>query len=130
MKKKQKKDTLSTPLNVSDNMESVDSPSNKLSYKTLIVHGTKYRTLYTKKYESRNKWQQKNDKHILSFIPGTVLELFVKNGEKVQENQPLLVLEAMKMENTIFAPFSGTVKAVNIKLGDRVPKDTLMIEFE
>lgn len=130
MTKEQNKDIPNEPLNVSDDIKCVDHLNNKLNCETLIVHGTKYRTLYTKKYINRKKWQKENEKHILSFIPGTILELFVKSGEKVQAGQPLLVLEAMKMENTIFAPFSGTVKVVNIKLGDKVPKNTLILEFE
>lgn len=98
--------------------------------KTLIVHGTKYKTLFTNKYENRNKWKKPNEKLITSFIPGTINEVFVRNGEKVTKDQPLLVLEAMKMENTIFAPNSGTVKLVQVKPLDRVPKGFLMIEFE
>jgi len=54
----------------------------------------------------------------------------VKDGEKVQKDQPLLILEAMKMENTIFAPFTGVVKKVFIKEGDRTPKGQLLLEFE
>lgn len=98
--------------------------------KTLIVHGTKYKTLYSNKYQNRKKWNKPNEKHIISFIPGTVNEVFVRNGEKVRKDQPLLVLEAMKMENTIFAPQTGTVKLVQVKPQDRVPKGFLMIEFE
>jgi biotin carboxyl carrier protein len=98
--------------------------------KTLIVHGTKYKTLFTNKYENRKKWEKPNDKLIVSFIPGTINEVFVRNGESVRKDQPLLVLEAMKMENTIFAPANGKVKLVQVKPQDRVPKGFLMIEFE
>jgi len=98
--------------------------------KTLIVHGTKYKTLYTDKYENRKKWQKPDEKQIMSFIPGTINDVFVRDGEHVRKDQPLLVLEAMKMENTIFAPIDGQVKLVQVKKNDRVPKGFLMIEFE
>ena len=41
----------------------------------------------------------------------------------------MLVLEAMKMENDILSPINGTIKAINIKAGDRVAKNELIIEF-
>ncbi len=103
---------------------------HKGNCKTLIVHGTKYKTLFTNKYENRKKWYKPNEKHILSFIPGTINEVFIRNGEKVKKGQPLLVMEAMKMENTIFSPHDGTIKLVQVKEHDKVPKGVLMIEFE
>jgi biotin carboxyl carrier protein len=108
-----------------------DNYSNqKGKCKALIVHGTKYKTLYTNKYENRKKWQKPNEKQIMSFIPGTINEVFVRDGEHVRKEQPLLVLEAMKMENTIFAPIDGQIKVVQVKKNDKVPKGLLMIEFE
>lgn len=99
-------------------------------FHTIVVQGTEYKTLVNKKYLNRKKWEQVNEKHILSYIPGTITELFVKDGDTVKKNQPLLILEAMKMENTIFAPFDGKLKKVNVEAGNRVPKGELMIEFE
>jgi biotin carboxyl carrier protein len=107
-----------------------ESTKHKSMCKTLIVHGTKYKTLFSNKYENRKKWNKPNEKHIFSFIPGTINEVFVRDGEKVRKDQPLLVLEAMKMENTIFAPHTGIIKLVQVKPKDRVPKGFLMIEFE
>lgn len=99
-------------------------------FHTLVVQGTEYKTLVNKKYLNRKKWEQVNEKHILSYIPGTVIKIFVKDGATVKKNQPLLILEAMKMENTIFAPFDGTLKAIKVEIGKRIPKGELMIEFE
>ncbi|MBN1118312.1 MAG: acetyl-CoA carboxylase biotin carboxyl carrier protein subunit [Bacteroidales bacterium] len=109
---------------------SVDSEKTTAKYQTLIVHGTKFRTLFNKKYENRKKWSKPNENHILSFIPGTILKVMVKEGQKVSKDTPLLILEAMKMENTLFAPISGKVKKVNVKANDKVPKGTLLIELE
>lgn len=110
--------------------QSAMSSGEKPKFHTLEVQGTKYKTFVNKKYLNRKKWEQENEKHILSYIPGTILEVLVKNGDKVKKNQPLLKLEAMKMENTIFAPFNGKLKKVNVETGNRVPKGTVMIEFE
>ena len=50
-------------------------------------------------------------------IPGTVLEVFVKVGDKIEAGQPVLKLEAMKMENTISAPISGKVTSITVAKG-------------
>ncbi|MFW6206162.1 MAG: biotin/lipoyl-containing protein [Gemmatimonadota bacterium] len=53
-------------------------------------------------------------------IPGQVLEIKVSEGEKVQDGQPLLVMEAMKMENVITSPANGTVGKILVNTGDAV----------
>lgn len=53
-------------------------------------------------------------------MPGTILKIFVEPGEQVAENQPLLILEAMKMENQIVASTSGTVTGIHVKEGQAV----------
>lgn len=53
-------------------------------------------------------------------LPGTILDVKVNVGDKVSEGQCLLVLEAMKMENSIEATVSGTVKSVDVRAGDAV----------
>jgi len=109
---------------------SVDKDGNALEYKTLVVHSAKYKTLYTEKYTNRKKWVKASDRHETSFIPGTILNLYVKEGDVIKKGQPLLILEAMKMENTIYAPFDGKIKQINVKEGDRIPKGVLMLEYE
>jgi biotin carboxyl carrier protein len=98
--------------------------------KELNIMGDVYHTTYSKKYENRKKWSKPNIKEVISFIPGTIREVLVKEGDTVAFEQKLLVLEAMKMMNTIYAPIAGKIKKINIKTGDCLPKGTLMIEFE
>jgi biotin carboxyl carrier protein len=98
--------------------------------KKLNINGDIYYTTFTRKYENRQPWSKPNKKEVISFIPGTVRQILIKEGDTVSAEQILLVLEAMKMMNTIYAPISGKIKTVKIKVGDRIPKGTLMIEFE
>lgn len=63
-------------------------------------------------------------------IPGVIMSLNVKVGDTVKENDLLLVLEAMKMENSIVAEKSGVISAVNVTVGQQVLQGEAMIEFE
>jgi biotin carboxyl carrier protein len=107
-----------------------DCASMKIRCKTLIIHGVKYRTTYTRKYENRKKWVKPNYKHLISFIPGTIEDIFVKEGDTVTKGEKLLVLEAMKMLNSIEVPMDGKIQRIHVKKGDKIPKGFLMIEFE
>lgn len=63
-------------------------------------------------------------------IPGSILSVYVKNGDEVQAGQPLYKMEAMKMENEINSRVSGTVAAVHVGPGDNVAQgqELLLIE--
>ena len=62
-------------------------------------------------------------------MPGTILDVMVKNGQRVREGQTLLVMEAMKMENRIQAPRAGEVTAVYFQNGDRVDMGANLVEI-
>jgi biotin carboxyl carrier protein len=62
-------------------------------------------------------------------MPGLIIDLKVKEGDAVQQNDPLLILEAMKMENIIKSPGEGIVKSIKIKKGQSVEKNQVLIEF-
>ncbi len=72
----------------------------------------------------------KNITSIYAPMPGLILEINVKQGQEVQEDEPLLILEAMKMENVISSPRNGTIKSIAVTQGDTVEKKHLLIEFE
>ncbi len=63
-------------------------------------------------------------------MPGLVLSISVEAGQEVKEGEPLLILEAMKMENVIKAVADGVVKAISVKQGAAVEKGQLLIEIE
>ena len=62
-------------------------------------------------------------------MPGKVVKVLVKEGERVEPGQTLLILEAMKMENEIKAHVSGTVEKICINVGDALESGVLMIEL-
>ncbi|MCW3786357.1 biotin/lipoyl-containing protein [Plebeiibacterium sediminum] len=94
------------------------------------VHTMEYQTKVTKKYANRKAWQAPDPNEIKSYIPGTIIKINVKVGDKVKEGESLLVLEAMKMQNQIAMPFDGTVKEICVKEGDKIPKNELMVVIE
>ncbi|NOZ10596.1 MAG: sodium-extruding oxaloacetate decarboxylase subunit alpha [Gammaproteobacteria bacterium] len=67
---------------------------------------------------------------VTSSMPGTIVDVSVAEGDKVSAGDPVLVIEAMKMENEVPAPISGIVKAVHVSKGDKVNPDEALIEIE
>ena len=68
--------------------------------------------------------------HVVSPMPGTVADVKVAVGDAVTARQPLVVLEAMKMELPVTAPFDATVAALHVTAGDRVAGGELLVELE
>jgi 3-methylcrotonyl-CoA carboxylase alpha subunit len=62
-------------------------------------------------------------------LPGVVAAVAVKTGQVVAVGEVLMVIEAMKMEHTISAPFAGTVQAIHFVRGDRVPEGSELLEL-
>jgi acetyl-CoA/propionyl-CoA carboxylase biotin carboxyl carrier protein len=63
-------------------------------------------------------------------MPGTVIKVLVEPGARVSARQPLVVLEAMKMETPLVAPYDATVRAVRVAEGDRVAGGALLVELD
>jgi biotin carboxyl carrier protein len=99
-------------------------------YQTFVVNSAKYKTLYTKKFEMRQKWERPNPKEIRSYIPGTIIKMCAKPGQEMKEGECLLILEAMKMENKIEMPFDGRIKEIHVEEGVKIPKDVVMVTIE
>ncbi|MCF8239820.1 MAG: acetyl-CoA carboxylase biotin carboxyl carrier protein subunit [Melioribacteraceae bacterium] len=62
-------------------------------------------------------------------LPGTILEVKIKVGDKINVDDTLLIMEAMKMENNIKADRSGTVKEIKVNNGDSVLEGDLLVEI-
>jgi len=67
---------------------------------------------------------------IAAGMPGKIVKVIVKKGDKVSANQVMIVMEAMKMENDIKAPHEVTVKEVKVKEGDSVESGAVLVIFE
>lgn len=63
-------------------------------------------------------------------MPGKVVKLLVGEGDEVTKKQPLVIVEAMKMENQVNSPSDGKVKKINFADGDQVDTDTPIIELD
>ncbi len=62
-------------------------------------------------------------------MPGLIIDLKIKAGDFVMQGDPLLILEAMKMENILKSPGDGEIKIVKVKKGDNVERGQVLIEF-
>ncbi|MDQ3995272.1 MAG: ATP-grasp domain-containing protein [Actinomycetota bacterium] len=63
-------------------------------------------------------------------MPGTVIRVLARPGDRVEAREPLVVLEAMKMETPLSSPYEATVRNVNVAEGDRVAGGAVLVEFE
>jgi len=104
--------------------------AKKENLETLTINETEYKTQLTKKFRARKNWERPNEKMIKAFIPGNILKIFVKEGQKVKVGSKLLILEAMKMKNVVTSPVVGTIKSINVIEGIMVPNRKLLIEIE
>ncbi|MGB0427588.1 MAG: biotin/lipoyl-containing protein [Flavobacteriales bacterium] len=72
----------------------------------------------------------KKDNDYKAQMPGLIIDIRVQVGDEVKKGDPLLVLEAMKMENIIKSPSDQTIKSIKVEIGQAVEKKQLLIEFE
>ena len=105
-------------------------PAPTTSYTPLLIDDAVYHTKTNRMYDNRKPYQPIDPKKVTSFMPGNIQEVFVSAGDEVDEGDRLCILEAMKMKNIIIAPLKGVVKVINVAVGERVPKNHVLIELE
>ena len=118
---------------------------NKLFYFTIQRNGPIYKfnhkgtevelKVLTDRHTELNKLMiprkdEDKSKFLLSPMPGLLTSILVKEKDKVEENQPLAIIEAMKMENIIKAEKASKVKKINCSNGDSLEVDQVILEFE
>jgi len=114
----------------------VELESKHQNYYEILINGKCYTySVETSFSMERKKMLEKREgessiNEIISPMPGKIIEIFVEEGSQVHEGDPLIILEAMKMQNEILCSSSGVVKKVNIKKEQNVMKDELMIKIE
>jgi pyruvate carboxylase len=98
--------------------------SNGKQPPTVFVNGSYFQIAYDRNADvpNRNRTRPlaKGPMDIQASMPGKIVKILVKVGQKIEKGQALLVLEAMKMENEIAAPQSGTLKAIHVDSGQSV----------
>lgn len=62
-------------------------------------------------------------------LPGVILDVKVSVGDEVSEGQDILIMEAMKMENSIQSPYHGTVKSIKVRRDDSVQEGDILMEI-
>ena len=97
---------------------------------SINIDNVRYKTTLTKMFLSRKPYVPVNPKLVVSFIPGTIVKMCVKVGDKVKKGDKLIVLEAMKMKNELMASMDGVIKNVNVQAGERVVRNQPLIEFK
>lgn len=97
---------------------------------TLNINSILYKTRLSRKFINRKPYKKADQRIILSFIPGTVLEIMVREGQKVKAGDDLMILDAMKMQNKLKSTADGTVKKIFVSKGNRVAKGTRLIEMK
>ncbi|WP_303219923.1 pyruvate carboxylase, partial [Enterococcus asini] len=78
--------------------------------------------------QTKRKAEPTNKEQIGATMPGSVLEIFVKKGDRVKQGDTLMVTEAMKMETAIEARYDGEVKHIYVEAGETIAQDDLLIE--
>ncbi len=111
-------------------MKKKELVNKEVEYKMLNIEDTKYKTIITKKFENRKVWQIADPSLVSSLIPGTVSKIYINEGDSIIEGDKLLVIDAMKMKNTIKVPYSGVIRKVNVTEGQSIPKGFIMIELD
>lgn len=101
---------------------------NTLGY--LNIDTSIYKTRISRKFQNRKPYHPADPKIILSFIPGTVLEILIKAGQAVKMGDDLMILDAMKMQNRLKCNMDGIVKSISVKKGDKVSKGTVLLNLE
>jgi biotin carboxyl carrier protein len=103
---------------------------NSENLKSLNINSTIYKTRLSGKFEKRKPYQPANPGLVSSFIPGTIIDILVKVGQKVTKGDEMVILDAMKMQNRLKSAIDGKVKKINVGKGDKVSKGAVILEIE
>ena len=102
----------------------------------LLINGNRYKVSLEDQYDVLLKSMgmgsnsSKKLKHLKAPMPGLVLDVLINAGDEVKKDAPLIVLEAMKMENVIKSPGEAKVSSVEVSKGAAVEKNEVLIHFE
>ena len=89
-----------------------------------------YKTRLSTRFRNRKDFKPDDPRFVFSVIPGTITDILVTPGQGVKRGDPLMILDAMKMQNQLKCKLDGSVKKILVQKGDKVPKGTLLLEME
>lgn len=96
----------------------------------LNIDTSLYKTRISNKFRNRKPYKKPDPRSVFSIIPGTIMDILVKPGQKVKKGDELMILEAMKMQNMLKTVSGGKIRLLAVKKGDKVAKGTLLLEME
>jgi len=96
----------------------------------LNINTILYKTRLSPKFINRKVYKPSNPKMILSYLPGTVIDILVKEDQQVRKGEDLVILDAMKMQNIMKCNIDGTIMKIHVKKGDKVSKGTVLMELK
>jgi biotin carboxyl carrier protein len=103
--------------------------NEKPEFQKLVIDEISYETRFTKKFQDRKKYVAPDPNSVRCVIPGVILKINVKQGQKVRKGDSLCILEAMKMQNDILCPFDAKIKTISVEPGRMVAKGELLMEL-
>ncbi|MFO7658489.1 MAG: biotin/lipoyl-containing protein [Bacteroidales bacterium] len=119
--------------NVKYLVEITDKNQNKY---TVMINGVSYSftvespiSYLRKKYLAKHQTKSKVEM-VIAPMPGKIIDLLVEENAEIKMGEPVLILEAMKMQNEIISHVAGKVKKIHVKQNDSVAKDEVLIEIE
>jgi len=111
---------------IDKNQNQFEVSVNGISYSISVESPFSYKR---KKFLAKNVQESKIE-HVQAPMPGKIVELLVEENQMVKQGDPLLILEAMKMQNEILSNINGKILSINFGPDDTVMKDDILIEVE
>ena len=99
--------------------------------KTIYIHSVDFGNVsmeVAERYPSNEK--EKQERGYISPMPSLVVDVFVKKGDKIKRNQPLIVLSSMKMENTLYSNEDGVIDLVNVVKGENIQAGHILLKIK
>ncbi len=93
------------------------------------IDGTDYLTRLTRKVRDREPWRPADTSAVTTLIPGVIVRVLVRPGQRIRRGDGVVVLEAMKMRNEVQSAWEGTVEAVLVEAGQTVPKGAVLVRL-
>lgn len=96
----------------------------------LNINTILYKTRLSPKFINRKVYKASDPRLIMSYLPGTVLDILVKEEQQVNKGEALVILDSMKMQNIMKCNIDGIILKIHVKRGDKVSKGSVLMELK